>query len=137
MTFDRTHGRRSQTNKKGNEGKTGKSNLNMNKTPKKPISNLRYVKDIGLIITAFNGTIKFFDAFNFYQIWKNDNKSRAENQHTSIGTFDVSSSLGVMVTGGAEGLMLAIDPHALGVTNQAEAHKGKDILNVFIYNEEQ
>jgi len=109
----------------------------MNKTPKKPISNLRYVKDIGLIITAFNGTIKFFDAFNFYQIWKNDNKSRAENQHTSIGTFDVSSSLGVMVTGGAEGLMLAIDPHALGVTNQAEAHKGKDILNVFIYNEEQ
>ena len=42
-----------------------------------------------------------------------------------------------MVTGGAEGLMLAIDPHALGVTNQAEAHKGKDILNVFIYDEEQ
>ena len=42
-----------------------------------------------------------------------------------------------MVTGGAEGLMLAIDPHALGVTNQAEAHKSKDILNVFIYDEEQ
>ena len=42
-----------------------------------------------------------------------------------------------MVTGGAEGLMLAIDPHALGVTNQAEAHKGKDILNVFIFDEQQ
>ena len=137
-TFDRTNGMKSNTGLKGGkEGRTGKSALNTHKTPKKPISRLRYVKDIGLIVTAFNGTIKFFDAFNFYQIWKNDNKSRSDNQHTSIGTFDVSSSLGVMVTGGAEGLMLAIDPHALGVTNQAEAHKGKDILNVFIYDEEQ
>lgn len=42
-----------------------------------------------------------------------------------------------MVTGGAEGLMLAIDPHALGVTNQAVAHKDKDILNVFIFDEQQ
>ena len=65
----------------------------------------------------------------------NDNKSRNENQHTSIGTFDVSSSLGIMVTGGAEGLILAIDPHALGVTNQVDAHKGKDILNVFLFDE--
>ena len=64
---------------KGKDGKTGKSALTAHKTPKKPISKLRYVKDIGLIVTAFNGTIKFFDAFNFYQIWKNDNKSRSEN----------------------------------------------------------
>ena len=42
-----------------------------------------------------------------------------------------------MVTGGAEGLMLAIDPHALGVTNQTDAHKGKDIVNVFIFEEQQ
>jgi len=70
-----------------------------------------------LIVTAFNGTIKFFDPFNFYQVWKNDNKMRNDNQHTNISTFDVSSSLGIMVTGGAEGLILSIDPHALGVTN--------------------
>lgn len=31
--------------------------------------------------------------------------------------------------------MLAIDPHALGVTNSAEVSKGKDILNVFIFDE--
>lgn len=86
-------------------------------------------------MTSFNGTIKFFDAFNFYQIWKNDNKARAENQHTSVTCFDVSSPLGIMVTGGAEGLLLSIDPHALGVTNQADAHKGRDILNVFIFDE--
>ena len=87
------------------------------KAVEKPISKLTYIKDIGLIVTAFNGTIKFFDAFNFYQVWKNDNKMRHENQHTNISTFDVSSSLGIMVTGGAEGLILSIDPHALGVTN--------------------
>ena len=114
---------------------TGKQNHKTEKTPKNPISKLRYVKDIGLIVTTFNGTIKFFDAFNFYQVWKNDNKNRTENQHTSIGTFDVAPALGIMVTGGAEGLMLAIDPHALGVTNQTDAHKGKDIVNVFIFEE--
>ena len=102
---------------KHNDGKAAKSNLNTQKAPKNPISALKYIKDIGLIATAFNGTIKFFDSYNFHQIWKNSNKDRSENQHTSIGTFDVSSPLGIMITGGAEGLMLAIDPHALGVTN--------------------
>ena len=101
----------------GDASGSGKQNLKTEKTPKNPISKMRYVKDIGLIVTTFNGTIKFFDAFNFYQVWKNDNKNRTENQHTSIGTFDVAPALGIMVTGGAEGLMLAIDPHALGVTN--------------------
>ena len=42
-----------------------------------------------------------------------------------------------MVTGGAEGILLSIDPHALGVTNQVEAHKGRDILNVFIFEEQK
>lgn len=37
------------------------------------ITAIRYVKDIGLIATTFNGHIKMFDAFNFYQIWKNTN----------------------------------------------------------------
>ena len=40
------------------------------------ITKLKYVKDIGLIATSFNGTIKFFDAFNFYQTWKSENKTR-------------------------------------------------------------
>ena len=100
-----------------------------------PISQLRYLKDIGLIVTTFNGHIKFFDAFNFFTVWKNSNKMRTEKQHTSICTFDISSPLGIMVTGGAEGLLLAIDPHALGVTNYAEAAKQKDIINVFIFEE--
>jgi len=78
---------------------------------------MKYVTDIGLIVTSFDGTIKFFDPFNFHQIWKSDNKSRDESQHTSICTFDVSSRLGIMVTAGAEGNILIIDPHALGVTN--------------------
>ena len=71
--------RKSNTGQKGNDIKTGKPGQAAHKTPKNPISKLRYVKDIGLIITAFNGTIKFFDAFNFYQTWKNDNKSRSDN----------------------------------------------------------
>ena len=93
--------------------------MNLSKTPKNAISKIKYFKDIGLIATTFNGTIKFFDPFSFHQLWKNDNRARNENQHTSICTFDVSPTLGIMVTGGAEGLMLSIDPHALGVTNQA------------------
>ena len=39
---------------------------NKEKTIKNAITKLQYVKDIGLIVTSFNGTIKFFDAFNFF-----------------------------------------------------------------------
>lgn len=64
--------------KKAANGKASKKH-GAQKTIKNPISKLKYIKDIGLIATTFNGTIKFFDAFNFYQIWKNDNKVRSEN----------------------------------------------------------
>jgi len=37
------------------------------------ITAIKYVEDIGLIATTFNGVIKIFDSFNFYQIWKNTN----------------------------------------------------------------
>jgi len=29
------------------------------------ITSIKYVRDIGLIATSFNGTLKFFDAFEF------------------------------------------------------------------------
>ena len=64
MAFDQT--RKTNAGQANKDGKTSKGGLNANKVQKKPISKLRYVKDIGLIATAFNGTIKFFDAFNFW-----------------------------------------------------------------------
>ena len=79
------------------------------------ITKVKYVKDIGLIATAFNGTVKFFDPFKFHQTWKTENKTRKSTEHTSISTFDISSALGVMATGGSEGNMLLIDPYALGI----------------------
>ena len=100
------------------------------------ITKLKYVKDIGLIASAFNGTIKFFDAFNFYQTWKTENKTRTPQQHTSIATFDVSSTLGVMATGGSEGVMLLIDPYALGIVGAVQAHYNVEILNVFLYDQQ-
>lgn len=35
---------------------------------------IRYIKDIGLIVSTFDGHIKIFDAFNFYLVWRNSNK---------------------------------------------------------------
>lgn len=81
------------------------------------LTGIRYVRDIGLIVTALNGTIKIFDAFNFKTVWKSTNKSRKEIYHTNIGQFDVSASLGLMATGGIEGKIILIDPYAYGIVN--------------------
>ena len=101
------------------------------------ITKIRYVRDIGLIACNFRGMIKIFDAFNFHQIWKNDNKMRAPAQHTNIRCFDVSGQLGIMATGGVEGNIVLIDPYALGIVNAVEAHKATEILQVFIFAEQQ
>jgi hypothetical protein len=37
---------------------------------------IRYIKDIGLIVSTFDGHIKIFDAFTFYLVWRNSNKQR-------------------------------------------------------------
>ena len=37
------------------------------------ITQIRYVRDIGLIASSFNGTLKFFDAFNFKEYWSTNN----------------------------------------------------------------
>lgn len=83
---------------------------------------IRYMRDIGLIVTAFNGTVKIFDGFDFKEVWKTTNKSRKLIHHTNIITFDVSTPLGLMATGGAEGKLVLIDPYALGIINSVQAH---------------
>lgn len=107
------------------------------KTKENEITKVKYCKDIGLICTTFKGTIKIFDAFSFNQIWKNSNKNRNDQQHSNIMTFDISSALGLMATGGAEGRLVLIDPYALGVINGVIAHKNKEIINVYCYDQQQ
>lgn len=101
------------------------------------ITQVRYSKDIGLIATTFNGHIKIFDSFNFYQIWKNTNKNRTPTQHTTISSFDVSPQLGLMATVGMEGRLVLIDPYAFGIINSTDAHPNTEILKVFIYTSQQ
>jgi hypothetical protein len=107
------------------------------KAKENEITKIRYWKDIGLIATTFDGTVKIFDAFNFNQIWKSTNKNRAECLHTNIVTFDVSSNMGLMATGGAEGRLVLIDPYALGIINGTIAAKNKELVNVFCFDEQQ
>jgi hypothetical protein len=42
-----------------------KKAFNKDKTNYKEITGIRYIKDIGLVATSFEGLIKIFDAFNF------------------------------------------------------------------------
>lgn len=100
------------------------------------LTKLRYIKDIGLIGTALNGTIKIFDAFDFKQVWRSTNKSRKELYHTNIVTFDISSTLGLMATGGVEGKLILIDPYAFGIVNSVLAHSC-EIINLYIFDEQQ
>ena len=99
------------------------------------VTQVRYVREIGLIATALNGTVKIFDGFDFNLLWKSSNKSRKQIYHTNIVTFDVSTHIGLMATGGAEGKVLLIDPYAFGIVNQVQAHTC-DILQLYIYEEQ-
>lgn len=76
------------------------------------ITSIKYVRDIGLIATSFNGTLKFFDAFEFQEQWCSSNSVRKKDEHTNITVFDISAKLGLMATGGAEGKLILIDPYA-------------------------
>lgn len=107
------------------------------RTKENEITKLKYFKDIGLVGTTFMGAIKIFDAFNFHQIWKNTNKQREDRYRTNIVTFDVSQRLGAMATGGAEGRLVMIDPYALGIVNGVIAHINKEIIAVYIFDEQQ
>jgi hypothetical protein len=86
------------------------------------ISNIKYVRDIGLIATSLSGHLKIFDGFDFKEIWRTSNKTRKQVYHTQMCCFDVSIKLGIMATGGTEGKLLLLDPYALGIIGSVEAH---------------
>jgi hypothetical protein len=98
------------------------------------LTGIRYVRDIGLIATALNGTVKIYDAFEFKEVWKSSNKNRKDNHHTNILCFDVSTPLGLMATGGVEGKIVLIDPYAYGIINSVYGHL-KEIVNLYMYGE--
>lgn len=75
------------------------------------------MRDIGLIAASLNGTLKIFDGFDFKEIWKTPNKQRKQIYHTQLISFDVSTKLGMMAIGGAEGKLILIDPYAFGIIN--------------------
>ena len=87
------------------------------KNPKyeKEITGIKYVKEIGLIVTTFLGDIRIFDSYNFQLQWHNSNKNRQAIFHCTISCMDINSSLGIMVTGGDMGRLMLIDPHAYGI----------------------
>ena len=99
------------------------------------VTEIRYVRDIGLIASVFSGTVKFFDSFSFTEQWCTSNRLRSDNEHTNITSFDISTKLGVMATGGAEGRLILIDPYALGIIKSVQAHQC-EILRLYVFEEQ-
>ncbi len=96
------------------------------------------MRDIGLIATSLTGCLKIFDAFSFTnELWKTSNKTRKPGQHTQITCFDVSVKIGIMVTGGTDGTLMAYDPYAFGVIGAVpQAHgNAAEIIKIWIYEE--
>ncbi len=104
-------------------------------TTENELTQIRYVREIGLIVTALNGQFKIFDGFDFKEVWKSSNKSRKQIFHTSIITFDVSTKIGLMALGGAEGKLILVDPYAFGIINAVQAHNC-EIISLYIYDEQ-
>jgi hypothetical protein len=63
----------------------------------------------------------------------NSNKTRSDEYHVTISSFDVSENIGIIATGGAAGRILLIDPFAHGVLNSAIAHFMIPIIMIVIY----
>ena len=101
------------------------------------ITGIRYVRDIGLIASAFNGTIKFFDPYDFSEKFSSCNERRSDEFHTNISCFDISEKLSLLATGGVEGKLVLIDPYAQGIIKSVSAHSDVEILNLYINNEQQ
>jgi hypothetical protein len=59
------------------------------------VTNIEYVKDIGLIATGLNGTLKFYDGVDFEERWCYSNKDRKTSEHISITAMDFSQKLGL------------------------------------------
>jgi hypothetical protein len=100
------------------------------------LTNIRYVRDIGLIATSLSGMIKLFDGFDFKEVWRSSNKTRKQVYHSQFTCFDVSVKLGIMATGGTEGNLILFDPYAFGVIGGVQAHPC-EILQLFIYDDQQ
>jgi hypothetical protein len=82
---------------------------------KNEVTKVKYIKDIGLITSTLSGTVKFYDAFDFKEVWVTSNKTRKQKYHTNITTMDICPPLGILATGGAHGRLMLIDPYAFGV----------------------
>jgi len=97
-----------------------------------PITKIIYHKDVGLVISFFNGLLQIYDSMEFKMLWETDNSTRKEK--TTITTYDYSEQTGFIAVGGVEGKLLMFDPSARILTSsQAKAHTG-EIMEVFFYD---
>ena len=99
------------------------------------ISGIRYVKEIGLIVTTFEGSIKILDNLTFKTLWHTRNKDRKPEFHATISSFDISHTLGLMVTGGDLGRILSVDPYGQGMLYARRNVSEMPITKVFIYEQ--
>jgi hypothetical protein len=54
------------------------------------ITGIRYVKEIGLIVTTFDGSIKILDNITFKTLWHTTNKDRKPEFRATISCWDVN-----------------------------------------------
>lgn len=86
-----------------------------------PITKIFYHKDVGLLVSYFNGFLQLYDSMEFKILWETSNYNRKEK--TTITTFDYSELTGLIAVGGVEGKILMFDPSAQILTaSHATAH---------------
>lgn len=100
------------------------------------ITQIKYIREIGLLASSFDGTVKFFDPFYLRLSFSTSNATRTEEFHTNITTFSISEKLSILATGGVEGKVMIIDPYAQGIVKAIKAHPDAEVLSVHIYEEQ-
>ena len=88
-----------------------------------------------MLCAALDGTVKFCNAVNFEEEWKQTNEQRKAKNHICITTMDFSEKMGLLALGGAEGMLMLLDPLALGIMGCSRAHT-EEIIGVYFYAEQ-
>lgn len=62
--------------------------MKINTSEHGPLSKIFYHRDVGLVLSTFNGLLQVYDSMEFKLLWDTHNYNRKEK--TTITTFDYS-----------------------------------------------
>jgi hypothetical protein len=99
-----------------------------------PITNILYIRDSGLIITTFDGTLLNYDSMEFKLIWEMNENSHNIDDKFTMTICAYSHKLAYICVGGIEGKLVLYDISAKIKITEVRKHYA-EIVGIFFYDQ--